>query len=448
MWFRDLRRTTTFRLTALYGAIFVVGTLFTLAFVYLQSTAYLTRRVDSIVLAHADALQRAPRDQLIRQIKDALALDGEHLNVYALYSPGGALVIGNLPRPPVGLALNGAPVEASRGPPLNAYARLVVRSLPGGEFLAVGRDVSQLRQMRVIISSAMIGSGALTLVLGLSLGIGLSVGPLRRVNRLQAAVRQIADGDLTQRLPTSRQQDELDMFAQTVNHMVDEVARLMSEVKSSTDTIAHDLRTPLTRARARLHRLQHDVDHSSDDIGRVIIEVDEVLDRFQALLRLSELESAQRRAFFAPTDLGQVLAEAVDLYTPLAEEAGLALVGRYRAGCLIVADAKLLFEAVSNLVDNAIKFSPPGAVVDVQIEGGPSDPSIVVTDRGPGIAPDARGAVLQRFYREASAQLTPGSGLGLSVVSAIVRLHHFELRLEDAQPGLRAVIHCRLSSSA
>ena len=442
MLFDDVWRTTTFRLSALYGLVFALATAVLLGSIYLQSTAYLTGRVDRILQTHADALARAPAGALPERIDEALALNEDRTNVFGLFSPGGQRITGNLPALPQDLKIGGKPVEEPPTAAFPNYARLIARRLPGGDELVVGRDVNQLRNMRTIIASALSWSGALILIIGLGFGVALSIAPLRRLRVLQAAAQDIAGGDLKRRIPASSRNDELDMFAGTVNHMVGEVERLMSEVKASTDTIAHDLRTPLTRARARLHRLQQDRNWTPEDIGRVTAEVDEVLDRFRAILRLSELEAQGRRAGFAPVDLAGLIAEVADLYAPLAEAGEVRLSTRITGEAIVEADPKLLVEALSNLVDNAIKFAPKGGFVQIRLEGEARPPRLIVQDDGAGIAPNERQAVLQRFYRSERARLAPGSGLGLSVVAAIVRLHGFELTLEDADPGLRVRIDC------
>jgi signal transduction histidine kinase len=235
------------------------------------------------------------------------------------------------------------------------------------------------------------------------------------------------------------------MFAATVNYMMDEVERLMAEVKGSTETIAHDLRTPLTRARAQLHRIHQQAVHEPVEIARVTAEIDEVLERFRALMRISELEARERRGGFAVVDLATIVEQVFDLYQPLAEEGGVQLVLVAPSGVTVEADAKLLFEAVSNLVDNAIKFSGEHGRVTLGLGDDPAEPQIVVRDDGPGIPSNEREAVLKRFYRGGDQRLTPGSGLGLSIVAAIVRLHGFTLTLRDASPGVEAIIDCRAS---
>jgi signal transduction histidine kinase len=293
------------------------------------------------------------------------------------------------------------------------------------------------------MGSALAWSGLSIILVGLACGTALSIQPMRRLQRLQDACQDIARGNLKRRMPTSARRDELDMFAATVNFMMDEVERLMSEVKGATETIAHDLRTPLTRARTQLHRLQESQTGAADDIGRIVGEIDGVLERFRALLRISELEARDRQAGFSRVDLGQIVGQIIELYQPLAEAEGVTLTGGSGPAAAIEADPKLLFEAVSNLVDNAIKFSGAGGLVQVRLGPDPAKPQIVVEDNGPGVPAAERTAVLQRFYRGERDRLIPGSGLGLSAVAAIVRLHRFELVLEDAGPGLRVIIACQ-----
>ena len=440
----EVWRTSTFRLSLLYGLLFTVGAVALLALVYVRSAVYLTQRVDRILDAQASAEMTLPPSALRQTINDALIVNGR-ASVFALFAADGSKITGNLPALPADLQPGGRPIEAPASAEFPAPTRLLARRLPSGDVLVVGRDISQLREIRRIIASALIWSGALIVVAGLACGLALSLGPLRRLRQLQAASHDIAAGDLRRRMPFSGQGDELDMFAGTVNYMLGEVERLMAEVKTSSDTIAHDLRTPLTRARAQLHRLAQSPTVDPADIGRVTAELDEVLERFIAILRISELEARTRSAGFAATELGKILEQAGELYQPLAEEAGVQLSVSAPHPVVVEADPKLLFEAVSNLLDNAIKFTGEGGRVRLELEAGGERPRIVVQDNGPGVPSDERTAVLQRFYRSERDQLTPGSGLGLSIVAAIVRLHRFRLELQDSEPGLRVVIECRAS---
>jgi signal transduction histidine kinase len=442
MRFSEVWRTSTFRLSLLYGLLFAVGTVVLLAMVYVRSAVYLTHRVDDILAAEAAAQMSEAPDRLRPTIDAALVINGR-TSLFALFAPDGTRETGNLRALPKGLTPDGGSVEMGVTPDFPASARLIAKRLPSGEILVVGRDINQLREIRRIIASALIWSGVLIIVAGLACGVALSLGPIRRLRLLQEAGHDIASGNLKRRMPASKRGDELDMFAGTVNYMLGEVERLMSEVKTSSETIAHDLRTPLTRARSQLYRLEQSAKVTPDEIGRVTAELDEVLERFIAILRISELESRARSAGFAPVDLDKTLRQVAELYQPLAEEAGVRLTLASAPGVTVEADAKLLFEAISNLVDNAIKFTGSGGEVKLQLEPAPDGARITVQDNGPGIPPGERTAVLQRFYRSERDRLTPGSGLGLSIVAAIVRLHRFRLELQDANPGLRAVIDCR-----
>jgi signal transduction histidine kinase len=438
---RSIWRTTTVRLTFLYGLFIAIGTVSVLGVVYIKSAAYLTQRVDDILTTEADALVHAPPLKRGERIDEALALDGGRMNVFALFSQRGQWLAGNLRVPPAGLSVDGRPLEITASTRFATHIRVIARRLPDGEELVVGRDVNQLRELRAIIASALLWSGVTIILVGLASGTALSIPPLRRLRLLQAAAQDIAGGNLMRRMPTSRRRDELDMFAATVNYMMDQVERLMSEVKGSTDTIAHDLRTPLARARSQLYRMHQAATCEPQDVARVMAEIDEVLDRFRALLRISELEARGRQAGFSSVDLAGVVEQVVDLYQPLAEAGGVQLSADLGDGATADADPKLLFEAVSNLIDNAIKFS--AGRVDIRVDRHGGSPRIVVQDNGPGIPQGEWTAVLHRFYRIERDRMTPGSGLGLSIVAAIVRLHGFELTLEDAQPGLRVTIWCR-----
>jgi signal transduction histidine kinase len=448
MQFRALARTTTFRLSLLYGLIFALTSVALLGTVYLRSTVYLTKRVDDILNTEADALMQSPRSGMRERLVNELTLNGHKTSVFALFSRDGTPIAGNLNALPAELRIGASPVELAGKPGLPAYLRLMARTLPTGEILVVGRDVHQVAEMRSIVAYALRWSGAVVILVGLGCGTALSIGPLRRLRTLQVVAALIAEGDMKRQMPVSARGDELDMFASTVNGMMDQVAALVSEVKGATDTIAHDLLTPLTRASMQLQQLAQLPRAEPADLISINADVTQVLERFRAILRVAELESRERTAGFSRVDLADVIGPVGELYQPLAEANDVRLRVSAGGGAIVRADPKLLFEALCNLVDNAIKFSGPGGVVQVHLEGEPEAPSIVVQDTGPGIPLSERSAVLQRFYRASRNPDIPGSGIGLSVVAAIVRLHRFNLSLGDASPGLRAAITCRATGAA
>jgi signal transduction histidine kinase len=243
------------------------------------------------------------------------------------------------------------------------------------------------------------------------------------------------------RLPVKGNNDDIDRLASVVNGMLDELERLMSEVKGVCDDIAHDLRTPLTRLIAGLERTQRrglDEAQYAASIDAALTEAKALLLTFKALLRISEIENSARRSHFAPLDLNLISADAAELYDPLAEERGISLtIENSQAPAIMAGDAQLLFDALCNLLDNAIKFSPDHSQVRLSVIADQDNVGIRVTDNGPGIPPAEREAVLRRLYRAESSRHTPGNGLGLSMVSAVARLHDMRVTVNDAAPGCR-----------
>src|SRR5205823_13230118 len=263
---------------------------------------------------------------------------------------------------------------------------------------------------------------------------------VRRITGVTGAIERIVTGDLAERLPTRRGAGDLDRLVHLVNGMLDEIERLMREVKGVTDNIAHDLRTPLTRLLAGLERVRRRDPASeeyADAIDDAIVETRGLLATFNALLRIAEIEAGARRAGFKTLDLQPVITDVADFYEPMAERKGVSLVvdNEPASDGLLAGDPSLLFEAIGNLVDNAIKFTPPGGQVALRALRRGDRLGIEVSDTGPGIPEEERVAVLRRFHRVDKCRNAPGSGLGLSLVAAVAKLHGFDLAIEDAQPG-------------
>jgi signal transduction histidine kinase len=437
-------RTARFRQTLIYGAGFAAILIAMLAFIYLQTAGYLGRQVDQIIAVETSALRGVAPEGLPRRIDEDIARDPRHVDILALFANNGAPLAGNLRTPPA-LPLDGAPHELHERGNDATDARALALRLADGRTLIVGRDITQLAEFRRIILRALIWSGLLVLFMAIGLGVGLSLHPLRRIREIAGASTRIIGGALDVRLPIAGNRDELDRLAIIVNAMMDQIERLVDEAKSVGDVIAHDLRTPLTRLRFLLQRLSAESEMSEGPsalLDQALAEVDQVLSRFQAVLRISEIESHNRRAGFAEVDLRSVVEQAEELYRPLAEDRGLLMQMAISETTPISADPELLFEALANLIDNAIKFTPIGGRIDLRVLGTALGPELQVTDTGPGIPAGEIGAVTHRFYRSQRDQNAPGSGLGLSIVGAIAQLHGFTLTLEDARPGLRASLKC------
>jgi signal transduction histidine kinase len=310
-----------------------------------------------------------------------------------------------------------------------------------GQIILLGRDINEIRYLEQHVLIAIVASCLLTIPAVLLIGIALSFRPLRRLGEFQVFARKVAAGQFNLRMPYAGRGDELDQISVTVNTMIENIGRIVEQVKTVTDAIAHDLRTPLTRVRTRLDDIRSRAltgEEQADTIGEIIDDLNIVLERFAALLRISELEASERRSGFETIALAPLLHNIVELYQPLAEDADIQLGIREIGPVQVFADRNLLFEALSNLVDNAIKFARKNVAISVSKDT--SATVIKVQDDGPGIPTEEREAVLRRFYRRPGKTSRPGNGLGLSVVTAILRLHRFELELADAGPGLAAKI--------
>jgi signal transduction histidine kinase len=434
---RDVRKTSTFRLTALLGLLFAVGVAALLGLIYALSVHELTVRTDRILRLEAERLRAVSVETLPDRVRAEIRHNASGLTLIGLQSRDGDRVAGNL-RVSATLRFN-HPVNIAGRLGSHGPLRVLAIRASSGETILIGRDITPIVDLRRRILMVLVSSGAVMVVLVLGVGFLLSLAPLRRVRDLQAASREIAAGRLDRRMPVSRRGDELDLFAGTVNTMVEEVERVVAQVKGVTDAVAHDLRTPLAHVRDKLQKV---VALASANPGLVEIarsateDLDLVLDRFTALLRISELEARGRHAGFAVVSLGSLLTDVRDLYEPLADEAGIRLAVAAGPDANIRADPQLLFEAISNLVDNAIKFTGSGGHVLLSLACEAEAVVIAVRDDGPGLRADDRQAALRRFYRGVDAAGIPGTGLGLSVVAAIVHLHGFALELGDAAPGL------------
>ncbi|MGB5834355.1 MAG: HAMP domain-containing sensor histidine kinase, partial [Thiohalocapsa sp.] len=278
----------------------------------------------------------------------------------------------------------------------------------------------------------------------------MSAGVVRRIEAINEVSREIMDGDLSRRVPGDGSDDEFDQLAVNLNRMLARIEALMASVRQVSDNIAHDLRTPLSRLHTKLSQLR-DTDlpaESAAEVDGAINDAEELLSAFNGLLRIARVEAGSRRAAFADLDLVPLLQDVAELYEPLSADKGQVLEvnpvlsSRQCAGdaLRVHGDRDLLFQAVANLLDNAIKYTPDGGHIKLCAKSVEKTCEIGVSDSGPGIPAELRNKVLQRFYRVDESRSAPGHGLGLSLVQATAKLHGAGLRLEDASPGLRVVL--------
>ena len=444
----------------IYGVFFALWGGVVIGLIYWQAANYLDRVSDDLIGRQAAYFSMLDEPTRLRALKDYDTLETRRLNAWGEFDARGNYLSGTITTLPSHVPINGAVALLPEGVSRNdasgnehGRVRAAAVRLRDGRVLMITRDTSIVDRIGTIVLQALLWGLSLTVIPGFFGGWLLSRGPWRRVHAIREATLPIMQGNLAQRLPVGRRGDELDMLASIVNAMLDEIERLLGEVKGVCDNIAHDLRTPLTRLRSRLYRLQQQFDEGSGEataIDACMIDTDALLDRFRALLRISELENQRRRVGFDEVDLGEILREVHALYLPLAEDHGQQLSLQLEPLALprIHADRHLLLEALSNLVGNAIKFTPPGGLVEIRARSAVDGPWVDVIDSGPGIPPDQREAVIRRFYRTESSRSTPGSGLGLSIVNAIARLHGYTLEIAGSEQGARLSLHCREARGA
>ena len=252
------------------------------------------------------------------------------------------------------------------------------------------------------------------------------------------AIGEVMAGDLTRRIPEDTTGDDLGALTDKLNQMLDELEKLVEGVRRVSDNIAHDLRTPLARLRNRLELLRKESQQPL--VEQAIDDADGLLSTFKALMRIARIESGQHRPPPGRVQLSTLVDDVVDLYRPLIEEAGKELIVKRAPDISILGDRDLLFQALSNLVDNALKYTRSGGLVEISLADSVGRIALSVVDDGPGVPPEEREKVFHRFYRMDESRSTPGAGLGLSLVAAVAELHRAEVRLEDNQPGLRVVL--------
>jgi len=322
--------------------------------------------------------------------------------------------------------------------------RVIAHLLPNGHVFVIGRNVEEIVEIADIVKQALILGLLPAFGLALIIGIVLSQRAHNRILEVNRKLQRIVAGDLRERLPTSGSGDTFDQIAVSVNGMLGDIESLIREIASVGDNIAHDLRTPLTRVRIRLERGR---EHAStlEELRAVndqaIAGLDQSLNTITALLRITEIEHTRRLDGFSQVPLGPLVREVRDLYDPIAEDKGVTLRVEVIDETTVHGDRDLLFEAVANLVDNAIKFTSKGGHVDVILLLSEGATVIRVKDTGPGISETEREAVTKRFYRSDKSRRTEGLGLGLSMVAAIVKLHGFQFAIAPG-PGCTVEIIC------
>ncbi|WP_207538420.1 sensor histidine kinase [Sabulicella rubraurantiaca] len=438
-----LLQSAAFRFALLFMVIFSVAAGLLVAVLWWGTAGAIDRQTVAAIRADTLALMDRHRDAgplgLVESIEDRMAQDAEAVTIYLLVDSDGRKLAGNLEHWPAGIAGDGTWFRTElHHDGATSEARIHRRDLPGGLRLLVGRDESERTQLDIVMAEGMAWSLGAILMVG-AIGASLVRNALqRRMAPAMLTAQGIAAGDLARRVPVSLRHDEFDQLGATMNAMLDRIEALMSGVRSVSDAIAHDLRTPIARARGKLEEAlaaARSEERLRAAVEEGIADLDNISRIFQALLRIAEAEAGARRAAFAPLDLSAVLSDAAEFYEAMAEARNQHFETSLPEQLDLVGDRDLLLQAVANLLDNAIKFTPPGGVVRLSARCDAGVAEIAVEDSGPGLSPSDRERALDRFFRADVSRNTPGSGLGLSLVRAVAQLHGGEVRLEDAQPG-------------
>jgi len=445
---QSLLRSASVRFGVIYAALFGLSAAALAAFLWWTTAGLLERQVETAIQVDSAGiierfLEGGPQ-ALLDLVNERIAGNVDDDAIYLLADPSFHRIAGNLESWPRGLLLD----EAWRNLPIErasvaSLARIHYFELPGGLHILIGRDIQNRAEMRTLLADGMLWAAAVAIALG-TLGAWAVRGLFRAtIADVSATAMAISAGDLTRRVRVAGSDDEFDLLATTVNDMLDHISVLMDGVREVSNAIAHDLRTPITRARMRLEDAAAHADTKEDlraAVDRATADLDAVVAVFQALLRISEIEAGARRSAFVTFDLAPVLDDLAELYEAVAEERRVSLRTEITAPLLAFGDRDMVQQAVANLLDNAVKFSPAGSVIRLIAQQGRPGVRIEVIDQGPGIPETERDKAADRFFRGETARSTPGSGLGLSLVLAVAQLHGGALELLEAEPGLRAVL--------
>lgn len=441
-------RSNTFRWALAVAGVFAVFVTVLFGFIYWQADQYLIARSDKMIDSQLNFIVGLPSERRLDAINDHLKQDSRGVQYAGLFGADGRKIAGNLERLPRDLRVNGSVQSISVERTLPAgiethVIRAIARHTPNGDALVIGREVDETREISHVVAQALALGLLPALCLCLLAGAWLSMRSQKRVEEVNQRVQRIIAGDLRERLPHRDVDDPFSRLTAIVNGMLDEMESMIHALAGVGNDIAHDLRTPLTRARLTLERGRTNattLEQLQMVVDKAIANIDQSLAIITALLRLAEIENSRRSAAFSDVRLHEMLREVCDIYEPIAENKNINL--RVDVGHLlnVRGDRDLLLEAVANLVDNAIKFTPEGGKVDIELLRGDSETIVRVSDSGPGISEQEREAVLRRFYRSDKIRSTPGVGLGLNLVAAIVKLHGFRLVIHSGQGGRLEII--------
>ena len=436
----------------MYMVLFATSVFILMGFIYWATAGYMSSQTDETIEAEiiglAEQYQRQGLNGLISVIRERVSRDPQGKAIYLFTARDFIKLAGNIDKWPEGgdvqdgwlnFTLND---ELGWHTDLSRPARARVFIVPGGLRLLVGRDVNEFMAVKELVERAINLGMAITFGLAMLGGIMMSRSTARRVELINQTSQRIIKGNVSLRIPDRGTNDDFDQLARNLNEMLDRIFHLMEGVRHVSDNIAHDLRTPLTRLRNKLEKTMLSVERDEDreQVASAVAEADQLLATFNALLRIARLEGGGRTSNFSDFNLSELVLDAAELYEALAEDKQQTLSIKVKTNIFIYGDKDLLFQTLSNLIDNAIKYTPEGGDIELCLSSNGKDLELTVADSGIGIPEEERAKVFDRFYRVAKSRSQPGNGLGLSLVQAVVELHDGEIRLADNEPGLRIQI--------
>jgi signal transduction histidine kinase len=450
---KAVRSSSTLKLAFIYVIAFCAAIFGLLGFVYWSTVTYLYEISDHAITTENAVMTKAyeagGRDGLVTLINQRLTDPFFKNWVYLLVDQSFDHLAGNLKGWPAALPAHDGwstvitadrQSEAAKRPPVRAMQQI----LPDGYHLLVGRNIDDLDRFGENVTIGLASAAILFLLLAAAAGISTARRSVARIEAINATSQKIMRSGLGERIPLRGTGDEWDGLAENLNSMLDRIGQLVETNRQVSENVAHDLRTPLTRIRGRLERAcngELDLAQYQSLVIDTISGLDEVLVTFSSLLRISYIEARDRTAAFRDIDLSGIVREVVELFEPAADEKGVRLLLSAGDAVSVVGDRDLLFDAISNLVDNALKHGGDQGEVEIAVDQAVDGPLLWIADRGPGIPIAERKHVLRRFYRLERSRNSPGNGLGLSLVAAVANLHDARIEMTENSPGLRIELH-------
>ena len=446
---RKISHNSTFRMVVLYFLLFILSSLILLSFIYWSTVGYIYKQLDHHIEYDMERLQTiyatSGKKQLIDAIENSLK-QKNYDSIYLLYNQQtNEILAGNLIKIPQTKKSGWHIIDLtdlSHSPQQkNHSARTLIMPLAENLVLINGLDIESAHQQEHMIFNSLVAGIAIIIILGTIGGFIISISTIKKINIINDTINDISEGNLSLRIPTRGTDDDYELLAININQMLDQLHKLMQGMQNISNNIAHDLRTPLTRLRVHLELIQNNCSHqTAEGIREALIETDNLLATFNAMLRINKVESGVHKGHFDTLLLDILLQDVVEFYEPLAEDKAISITFIKGKSHKINADRDMLFQVFANLLDNAIKYTPEHGQITISInainKNNTKHLKITISDTGIGIQKNEQKKVLEPFYRLEKHRDQHGNGLGLSLVSAIIKLHKGSIEFEDNQPGL------------